>query len=519
MEKNLQYTVVPNGGRLAFRLLDVVLNDVLVIIPGMILMLLVSKLYGWGAAALLVLVISGLMFRYPYGRGYGVIADKARSFYIRTVLRGVLWDPDPSLGFLGRKLKQRPPFHDSVQRIDAGRHRVSVLHNERKKSDLLFIVGGGSNAAALNHDGYQAFNNAVADIIKHAKAETQLQIGTSYGRLLRPYDQWQFAMSLSGIMDPDVAVPEGLVTDLDGLTPRQRVEFRLYQNTNQLKDMVAFRGAEPVYMCVVTVKRPTAWGKMKRRDLSERELYKAPLIRIANTIVSDLDQIGVTDVKVLTLTELARLYRMSWDIATLDTYQQACVNGKIPVRDDQLEVTDDGEVLSDTMHLPEGRITVGHDWINIAGTYHRTLRVKEFPRQILPNVMHLFYSETSHMSSVVFSGETISGRAESSKFTYGITFMRGLERARGRKVYETYSEKLKRSDMEQRHADIQRSGTVGQHGNVFITVSGRSIEDLDDAQHAFEKLARGRGMRMSVVTGESRQLPAMQTGTLAANRM
>jgi len=519
LPNSLPYVVVPNGGRLAWRLLDMTSNDWLVLVPSVAVVFVSSQLLGLRVAFVAVLALVMLMFRFPYGRGYDVLIEYLKTLYIRHVLRGVIWDPDPTLSWFGRKLRQRRPFDLSVQRIDAGKRRVAVLHDVRKKVDHLVIVGRGSNASALDMDGYDAQNMRIAEVIKHAKAETQLQIGASYGRLLRPYDEWGLATSLNKIMNPDVAVPEGTVTDWSELTRRQRVDMRLHKNMNQLKSLVPGKGAEPMYFVVVSVTRPSAWRKLKKRGLSERELYNAPLVRIATTMVEDLETIGVENVRCLSLTALARMRRLSMDIAQLDGYRRAIALGKVPLDDDQLEVSDSGEVLTDMHEYPDGKITVGRTWVDIGGTKHRTLRVVETPRQMLPSDIHSLYSVTSHWSSVAFSGETISGKAESRRFTWGITLLRGIDRARGRRIYETHDEKQKKRDLERRHTDIQRSGSVGQHGNIFITVSGLTEEDLDDAQHAFLKSARGKNKILKVVKGESRQLRAMQTGTLAANQM
>lgn len=519
LPNNLPYSVTPNGGRLAMRMLDVVLNDILLLVPGFITVIVTSQLLGWGPTSLLMLVLGLLMFRFPYGRGYSMLSDYAKTLHIQYILKGVLWDPDPNARLVKRRLKQRQLFHLSVQVIEAGKQRVSVLHDEKKRIDHLYIIGRSSNAAALDMDGYEQFNLQVAEVIKHAKAETPLQIGASYGRLVRPYNPWKLVKSLEMIMDGDVAIPEGLVTSWEDLTPRQRVEMKLHQNGEQLKDLYSRKGADSIRMVVISIKRPNAWRKLKKRGLTERELYKAPVVRIANTIVTDLERIGVEGVRCLSFTELATLFRLSHDTTNLDAYRKALAMGRIPADDSQLEVAPNGEVLSDTQHLPNGQISVGDDWVDVAGTKHRTLRVRLLPRQVLPNVLHSLYGVTSHWSGMAFAGETISGWAESRRFTYGITLARSVERARGRKVYESHDEKLRKSELEKRHTAIQRSGSVGQNGNIFITISGANIEELEDAQHAFETVARAKGLVLKVVKGRSRQLRAMQTATLAINLM
>lgn len=530
--ESLPYTQLPNRGGLVTRLLDATPNDVKILLPGLAATVAMSMLVGLGVTFLMLILMVGLLYRYPYGRGYSMLYEAVDSWFIRNIRRGKLWDPDPNAKLVKRLVKralwQRQLFDLSPQVIEARGQRIAVLHDEKKKLDHLYIVAEGSNASALDIHGYQQVNLAVAETIKHVKAETGLSIGVSFGRLIRPYDATELATFFRRNLHPDVAVPESFVTPENQLTRDQRVEAKLHAVMQQVAEVYTPVVANVTFMAVITVKRPSKWRKRKmmKKGLSEKDLYNAPIARMARTFVTDLEQVGVKDARWLGMSELTALFRRSHDVAHLDEYYTARAEGLVPKKDDDIQHNEHGVVTSELRYLPEGKVAVGKDWINIGGTLHRTLRITQLPQQVLPNLIHVIYGATSGndttvrgWSAISLSGETISGQAEYRRFTWGMTLRRSLNRARGQKIYRPPSDRDKERDLERRQTDMYRSGSVGQKCNIFATVSGSTLEEVEEMQHQVEKVIRGRSGRIQVVRGESRQLRAMQTATMAANQM
>lgn len=96
---------------------------------------------------------------------------------------------------------------------------------------------------------------------------------------------------------------------------------------------------------------------------------------------------------------------------------------------------------------------------------------------------------------------------------------RAWRHSRGNNSYQTPEEEAAMQEQLDRHKQMYRSGNVVQLYNVLIAVSGESERELDRMQRIIETRCRRIRMKMRVVKGRRRQLPAMLTATLGVNHL
>jgi hypothetical protein len=300
------------------------------------------------------------------------------------------------------------------------------------------------------------------------------------------------------------------------------------QNTLEVMHATRAFGSETVMMMVLSVKRPK-WNPEK---LTDRELYRAPIIRMARKLRIDLENLGVQDVEVLDMCGVSRLTRMYWDVAGIHSFYNACARGVYPKNDDEIEVDPDGKVQTDTGHWPVGRIVVKNNYIwfenrwrakefddedlderttESSGTFHRVLMLVKRPADGLPDSLEHIKTFRDGWTTMTSVSETMPGEVESWLLTKQISLRRSMSEGRNSN-YETPPEQEAREEEEAEHRELHSGGNVVQKSNKLFVISDVSLEGIDEIQETLEALYRGSGFGVMEVHGSYRQARAFVSG-------
>lgn len=501
---NLNYLRIPIPRIRSRRLWDFNGSDYRYVIVALTALFSVSAISG----TLVTLTILGPillvgLWRVSYGRIHKVLREELRDLWFLHVQKGEL---------RGRF------FNLNIESIDTEMMRLGVLFDPDKNTDNIVIEGEGSPAAAL--DLAEQFDHTanIGTAVNHVNAEVPFPIVVSWTQRKRPVDMMpDFAYLMSNV-HPDVATflldEEADSIPDEGLDRQARVDRRLADNIATVMDVQEATARDVTMSAVLSVRRP----KWDTKRLTDRELYRMPVARIARMLVGDLENLGIQGAKELDLTGISKFVRTAWDILHIRDYHDDRADGTIPATDAKLEIDKDGNVLSSLQHWPRGEVRAGRNYLYINGTYHRTILITRLPPDAGPNDFDGLKSVKDGYSAITLLGETMSGERDSWILTRAISIRRAFKDWQNH-VYETPEEEEARRAQEEEHRELYRGGNVLQLSNILIVVSDTSLEAVQETQETYEAIFRQMGLKGKVVRGGVRQVRAFLSGVLGVSKL
>jgi hypothetical protein len=453
-----------------------------------------------------------VMFRWENGRTYYLFIKKWQDVYLALTRS---WEaPKGKTGRIRKRLFQSYPIDfttatvgEELGFIDLGRY------------DAIVLSAKGSEIGAMSLEGQLTASQKIADIGRYVAARVKTRsVGVSYLFRRRPADVFQAYANTQNYLDPDVAVPEALLPDinLNRLSPDQRRDLILHTNLDQVRGQMQAQGSEPMRAMVFTLQRDltVANAIKKNESLPSDEVPRLTAQDIAVAALSGLEDAGVTDPHVLDLQELNGFVRGSWDVADIDDYQALKQEGNEKV------------LRRSRLHLPQRRIRVYNDYIVTDNTMHAVLRITKVPPLTRPDYFPQLFRIPWPWISVALVGEAASSGLEYQVTQRAVAIGEILdERFRASKAPTTAKKEALRRKREEDLAD----NPYAQSYVILVAVSCPIEQDPDKDPEVLEKEAhrkledamakvvipRIRIMRCEAkrVTGRSRQLESLFMAT------
>ena len=475
-----------------------------------------------------------LSIRLPsgYGRLYYELYQEINGAIIDGPMGGILWLADDTSPRLIKWLRRRRPAIKlklvSIRaEIDGQVERYSLMQSLDRPYDHLLLAADGGAFSSLDINRMATAVNELAAHINSTLTKTEMKIGASFVRMNGPFDPTVVASYLRNSMDPTVAEPSWFDLDEDSAA----VADWLRTNASQLRVTAAQSGASTSwYLIVITIKRSRKWRSAQKGLLSDQELFAQPIVELGRTLVEDLSNsnlLELKNVRCLGLSELSSVARCGWDVTSIVQYYQDKASGDIPSNDtqiDELRSKHGDQYINQLLQSwPKERIEISKadHFVRMDGNYISILRVTQLPDVVRADqFMSLHYTLGRHSwTRSAMVGQAVSGDAETTQLVIGNSALKNFEGAffKDRVVRNPKFAKKQRQLAEQTQ-QISAHSKV-QHFNMLEVVVASSLQKLIKERDQRISLLKSKQFKAEIVKGSGRMMNAMITGTYGINRL
>lgn len=324
--------------------------------------------------------------------------------------------------------------------------RFGTLYNKQRKTDRVYFMLGGYNAAFADvPDRYDA-DTAVNEAVKAAISQTMYDIGYGWIAGERPYDPTSWAMKVDKYMihgdyhaenDGDImtqlrqqdrqAFMDYMRKVLDGedgieLTPEQSTTV-LYDELEERWENVSEDSSTYFRIVYLNIRRPSEWRKItKHPDRFNAEgLSNSTLVKVFTALEDRLRRSGFKTVQLMSYDDVREfIFRMG----NVHTVMQAEVAGRpFHLKDNLLPNGQSTPWAIDDVRIDENQLLV------IDGNYHAILRTKRFGRDfVLPGGLTYLLTGNPTWTMTLFSADTKSSRFDTTLLRVGEKFRKGFQR-------------------------------------------------------------------------------------------
>lgn len=507
---------------------------------------LVSVILGLGVVAswvwlgafislIFIAIALSLLFRSSrgYGRFYWEIYTDIRSWYIDSILDGVLWSAKPVGNRFVRWLRSRYQAiplklsRISVE-IDGVKESFGLLRQTDGTYDYLYIAAEGGSFSGLDVNQEANAVTALAGVINESVMRASyLKVGTSFLRVTSPYDLTELAGNLRRSMNPIVAHPERFNLDQD---TRDWVDWSV-QNAEEIRNELVKLGAtKNWYLIVLTIKSNIPRREKKRSKLTNKQLYEQPVVELGRSLVKSLreaDLLGLRNVHCMGMAELALLARASWDVTGLYDYMAARDRGEIPKTDEEIDTFLETHSVSELdgylRAWPERIISVSskQHYLRMDDNYISTLRVEKMPDKIRADQFRALHYRVPAGIWLrrAMVGQAVDGTAQTNQLVISQSFFMNVQGAFSQNNIVENPNVAKRRARLRDQAEEMSATTVAQLFNQLQTVVATSETLLLTQRVEVEVKYGTSGFRSKVVPKSARQMDAAIGGMLGINRL
>ncbi len=463
-----------------------------------------------------ILFVGVGMWRFRQGRGHHLCYMWFKSLYIQYRLHDVLWDQENV---------KKSRFGDTLSiggiELSEENRNYGILYDHLKRTDNLVIAHDGAKFVTRGEIERREAILELADMTRRTSSKVNFPVGLSPLVRYRPYNPTKNREYLRDNVSLSLLkAQEDLHLPYEELTPAQQFKRRQLIMLDKREKINLAHGRDCQQVTIVTVRRPRTWIK-NLRNLTADDISDAPILDMATELVEDMEAAGVVRPRVLSITEVYDFFRRAHDLSNLPQYYEDQANGEIPTSDDQLEIGDDNKILTpiDYWWFKE-KVTVGHDWICIDGTYHRVLQMTKMPRYFFTTTFDGLKQSGLH---ITFSNvtEAMSGSRERAINTRAIGISNTFSAYQGKKSYTTREERDARGMRELREDQRFESGNVIQLYDTLVVLSARSLKQLNRHHKMINAQVRRikGGARAQAIKGRAFQRDAVLSGLLGIDMM
>lgn len=368
---------------------------------------------------------------------------------------------------------------------------LGTIYNPKTDADTIVVRTKGwihANDGLIDRQNYEARVTAVLKTVI-SQTDTDLEFSMLNGQ--RPFDPSSWA-----------ADTEQNFLHADVLGQIDEVSARLFNNVNLAFNGAAMNGADPIGCFTITVKRPKEWRNIARKPekFTQKQLINSPLMRVLSAMTTGLTTAGFRKVEILDIEELKKFVFKSHNVR----YVRALLEGNPQ------------SFTNETSPWPQEGINVQKNILITDDSFHRVLMVTGFGiRKILPGGLHRLY--TGHLPWVVvsFCSYTVSKSIEQWILAKkrDLTVAWNKERYKGGMIVDR-QERDKRAAAVDKVDRIYLSASKPIRFNVYLVISGTSIEEVDASEEALKAKLRELRIRTIPVKGRARILRAFLAATL-----
>lgn len=445
-----------------------------------------SEMHGFIAVIIAVM----LMYRAPYGRVIHLIVLMLFvEPWIRLVQHDVVWKSDERQRWWRRKV---PALSLSVDGIGD----IGVIHDKDNGTDVIVITGSGSGIAEADLSAMRAKHLQMAEALKRVTALAGLRIGVSFVYRRRPARIMQTMTMYAETLHPWALTGSG---DFDPDSPEAQRIRNIHKLTMELAELEAGLPCEVVMACVLTLRRQADVRSLAKGKVpGHLRLSRLEITRAAETMCSNLEHIGVSDVRTLDLAGAVSFLRTSWDVSESlqDWYGQELdgfrTEADIPPP------------------WPHRRIIRRADHCQVDDSFHATLMVTRVPKEVADSFYHQLHALSAPYLSISAPGESMGGNREYGVLFGAIAFEEAL--VEGTDLRMTPRRARRMAARQDRHHDVEASGVTHAY-NLLVGVAANSLEELEEDIARVEQEILVMGLQAQRITGRVWQMPAMWSAT------
>lgn len=468
------------------------------------------------AGCFLLLGIAGAI-PYREGPGYKIVNDWLKNHLMRkrndgevysTDLADTLYEPDHPK----RAPKQMPnvklvsvPVADKTNAI----HQLGLVHTPKNGCDTTYLTSDGWSAAVLSDAPERMMHDtSIAEALKRAANRINAPLTLVMFFVRRPADDNANIRYLARRLHTDISFPQRLTDDSLEQNP---IDKAIMDNIQEASDQIYAQGTKLTMGIALRCPRPRNWSKYDLSKLPENVVARSPLFQALNLLSADLHNMGISDVRRLSLFSMNALIRSVFDVADLKKFY----NDLAADRDKE----ERGELgsLDEALTLARGpwpsQIYAHNDSLEADRTHHRIFWITTFDfTEIPPGYFQDLFNIKDIWYQLSYYIETVPGRRE---------YKRAAQKRKNlRKGHELFHppDKVVESDPRyeasiqeatQQHYALFRSASRGTRTRWMMTVSATSEAQLDLDVEELDAVCRSKGMLMQPYLGESAQTNAM----------
>lgn len=422
-----------------------------------------------------------------YGRVYTLIGQRIRTWLLRHVRRQQVWSAGEQVW-----LSQPEPISLAVHGVDD----LGLLHSSAD-TDTVVVTGAGSILSSLEPEGQYDSHAALSDLIRKVAAVHEGRghnVGWGWLFTTRPLNLETLHSQLSDYLHPQALLPEALELPEPDRAPEDRRWLAFGENIQELLQVTELYGRKVTMAAVCTVPREGL-----KQDLTPDEARRLPAVQTAELVASELEGCGVIDPRPLTPRDMHAFLRGAWDIRNIGEYYEW-----------QLEHSEE-EVLASERQYPQQYIRAGEDYLEIDGSFHAVLWIKNFPDRLYPHHLRQLFDIEVPFLSVALIGSTRSTGLEYAWLDRRNALTGEIEN------YLGIIHKGPKAEARQQHwLDRQRriyESRYAQDYNILVAVHHLSREGLEDAVDTALQRIRLANLAAERVAGNIHQLPFLLSAT------
>ncbi len=362
---------------------------------------------------------------------------------------------------------------------------IGTIYDPENNDDTAYIrVRGWQH---VNADVFQrhSANLRLMTILRNVIAQLPGDIRISQMTRNRPFDPTQLAKDIS-----DNILREDIVSATSG------VNLKIRQYHERILQRSAAKRADYSGLYAVTVQRPADWRKIARHPekFTTLQLIESPLMRVLDTLMDGLQHEGFDGVEHLQYDDVRRLIFRSWNLGS-DDY----VPGDNPWPKDGIKVDNHRHLLV------------------MDGYYHRVLVTTQYgrPRVIASGFIDLM------CGNAPWVGMTVCTSTSAKKMeAFILRQQRDTSQAFRNQYYkggmiEDQESRDRRQAVIDKVDKLYLSGSKPTRTNRYFLVSGRSAEEVDEAERQLRIKLRRREITVVPVRGRARHLKSFVAAALA----
>ncbi len=493
--------------------------------------------------ALVILITCVLFFRFPTGVGrlYREVWLEMVGSYIDGVLGGVLWQADESKRekrfakyLRGRKSAIPTEFTQISALIDGVVERFGLLQHLDRPYDNLFIKASGGNFSVMGNASESRGVTLLASVTNSSILQnTDMKVGSSFLRITAPSNPFKLSGTLRRKIDPMIQFPEKFdLSDKD----KKYVEWQR-ANLNQWQPAIdAMGGAMDWQLIVLTIKRSRA-TRIRRKTISpnNKQLTNLPIIELGRTLVQDLKNapsLGLKDVHVLSLAELAEVFRVSWDAFGTRQYFEDKSKGYIPTTDEDIANFIEehkgsknlDRLLDEYLQALPRKIVKIHrkqKCVQFDGSYISTIRITRLPESSRVDQFRELQYRLSQYGWIrrAMVAESVNSDKETRQQLIGQSALINIQETmnKGKIVRDPRLERNRRKKEQQ--TNVISSQSIAQLFNYLWTVVCPDLESTEKAHREIIGILRSAGFKAKVVSQPALLVDAALSGLMGTNRL
>ena len=419
----------------------------------------------------------------------------------------------------------------SIEFVEARGQRAGVLNQLDSNLGHLYVVADGSLYNGLDATAQESAHAKLSAAINRFVARSPLQVGVSQLRLTRPADITKMMTMLHENGDPFMVRTDAYELDAEALA---WVEWRQQNLTDLGQEISLFGASDNWMMMVVTFQWTDEWKRAALGKISEEQIHELPLIELGRSLVEELvkvDEMGIQNPRILSPVELAHFIKCAFKVVGVDSFHLDRATGVVPTSDEDLIVTEEepgvytaedvGQLKPLDFVWPSDSIEVKHDRLRVDDTWFmvvREVQISEIERTDSAQLVHSVMPIGTFDSFAAVSQKT-SGEVEARKNMFVETLRRSKADAYDRNKIVQHPKSRRQQRAREEYLEQITVNSINQRYHRIRVLTAASSAGLDRQYRDLRASVSILGVRLRPVTGRARQVDALITGLLGANRL